>query len=47
MNESNTDNKLTPEVIEEDFDGVDIFDVLLESLREAYKDDTPAQSEHK
>ena len=32
MHESNTDNTLTPEVIEEDFDGVDIFDVLLESF---------------
>ena len=47
MKESNMDNKLTPEVIEEDFDGVDIFDALLEGLREAYQNDTPAQSEHK
>lgn len=47
MIESKKENKLTPEEIEESFGSVDIFDALLEGLREAYQDDTPAQSEHK
>lgn len=47
MNESKKENKLTPEKIEESFGSVDIFDALLEGLREAYPDENFAQSEHK